>query len=526
VRPDPSDPSTVVRLVAMDTRQVELRWQPGYARPRPLAAPHGDGALSAEQRAIAIAAFNGGPIVDASAGALSGGHGARALGLVSAGRAGTPPAPGAATLAGSGDAGVTFGVWPAVAPSATGQPPLDSSARPAASAGVRPMPPSSPAPASPGSPLPGGATSWLRQLPDALHPAPASPAFPLADATLRLQRSAFGATASGHLVYAWSARATAAQLAAALRLADCVWVAPLAAAPAGVGFWFLSHQASEQSGEPGASGAPLAASMTLGPQAWSGASRGDFFWLAARPTAPRIASDDLRFDRDEGTQPEPTWAPAVHTARSPHLGAQVTITAFAAGRFTFRLGAGTREPKHRNGGTFVSDMPPGSTVIAAIGLGASRRRAPRGLATDGLTGFPFRPESGALLLSERTRPALLHSDDLTVPSGADATELPLTADDGKLRPEGREVGSMRARAAICDLDGTFLVATTTFDSDEATTEGLLELGCRRVLALDRGGHQPAFLHRAGTATPPATRYEVTALYLLAAPMQGTARPFP
>ncbi|MEJ7730331.1 MAG: hypothetical protein WKG00_14075 [Polyangiaceae bacterium] len=85
---------------------------------------------------------------------------------------------------------------------------------------------------------------------------------------------------------------------------------------------------------------------------------------------------------------------------------------------------------------------------------------------------------------------------------------------------------MRARAAICSLDGTFLVATTTFDSDEATTEALLEVGCRRVLALDRGGHQAAFLHRAGTATPPATRYEVTALYLLAAPMLGTAHPLP
>jgi hypothetical protein len=343
---------------------------------------------------------------------------------------------------------------------------------------------------------------------------------PLADATLRLQRSALGATAAGHLVYAWSARATAAQLAAALRLADCVWAAPLAAAPTGVGFWFLSG------GEQGPSGAPLATSMTLGSEAWNGASPDDFFWLAARAAAPRIGDDDLRFERDDGAQPEPTWAPAVHVARSPHLGAQVTITAFAAGRFTFRLGAGTREPKHRNGGAFVSDMPPGSTVVAAIGLGASRRRAPRGLATDGLIGFPFRPESGALLLADRTRPELLHSDAVVVPPGADATELPLTADEGKLRPEGREVGSMRPRAAICSLDGTFLVATTTFDSDEATTEALLELGCRRVLALDRGGHQPTFLHRAATSTPPATRYEVTALYLLAAPMQGTARPLP
>jgi hypothetical protein len=84
---------------------------------------------------------------------------------------------------------------------------------------------------------------------------------------------------------------------------------------------------------------------------------------------------------------------------------------------------------------------------------------------------------------------------------------------------------MRARSAACSLeDGTFVVASTTFDSDEAATTALLDLGCARVVALDRGTHHAAFVHRAGTPAPLEARYDVTTLFALDVPLTGRAAP--
>src|SRR6185295_11080112 len=43
-------------------------------------------------------------------------------------------------------------------------------------------------------------------------------------------------------------------------------------------------------------------------------------------------------------------------------------------------------------------------------------------------------------------------------------------------------------------------------------------GCRDAVELDRGSHHPAFLHRAGGATPPLANYETSVLYALGRPM--------
>jgi hypothetical protein len=163
-------------------------------------------------------------------------------------------------------------------------------------------------------------------------------------------------------------------------------------------------------------------------------------------------------------------------------------------------------------------------LLATIGLATGRRRGARGLIVDGAVGLPFRSDDAGALVAERGRLRVLRASEVS-PSPIDATELPLTADDGKLRPEARDVGTMRPRAAACSLDdGTFVVATTTFDSDEAATSALLDLGCARVVALDRGSHHAAFVHRAGTANAPEPRYDVTALYAVDLPLSGRAGP--
>jgi hypothetical protein len=230
---------------------------------------------------------------------------------------------------------------------------------------------------------------------------------------------------------------------------------------------------------------------------------------------------------DGGRQPSPAWLPSIHAGVVTSLGAQVHLTTFAPGRVTFTLRAGAREPATKG----VAALPAAISeaeqprIVAAIGVGSGRRRGARGLIIDGAAGLPLRGEEGGVLVLDHGRPRILRSAEVVPAPGVDATELPMDADDGKLRAEARDVGSMRPRAVACVLaDGTFAVASTTFDSDEAATAALLDLGCARVVALDRGSHQAAFVHRAGTQTPPELRYEATAIYALEVPLSGRAGP--
>jgi hypothetical protein len=189
--------------------------------------------------------------------------------------------------------------------------------------------------------------------------------------------------------------------------------------------------------------------------------------------------------------------------------------------------AGSREPQTKAVATLPTALsePEQTHVIAAIGLGTGKRRGARGLVIDGSAGLPIRSEGAGVLAFVRGRPRVLLSSEVALAPGLDATELPLTADEGKLRGEARDVGSMRSRGAACVLpDGTFAVATTTFDSDEAGTNALLELGCTRVVALDRGSHQSAFVHRTGTDAPPQARYEASAIMVVEVPYLGRAEP--
>jgi hypothetical protein len=203
----------------------------------------------------------------------------------------------------------------------------------------------------------------------------------------------------------------------------------------------------------------------------------------------------------------------------------VHISAFSPDRFAFRLRAGSREVSPRGAAPLSVSLPADEQgrVLAAIGVGTGRRRGPRGLAVGGVIGLRFRGEGGLLLL-RGGRVEIRAAAPIELTADTDATELPLTADDAKLRPESREIGSMRRRSAACVLDdGTLLVAATTFDSDEATTEALLDLGCIKVVALDRGTHRNAFVHRTGGEQPPEPTYEETALFAVGSPMPGRAR---
>ena len=495
IRPDRDEPRARVHLVAMDMRQVELRIQAGRLAPRPSVGPHGAGRIDASRAERVVAAFNGAPAWGDD------------LGMVVDRRPLGPPIQGAPTIALDREGHASFGPWRGAST----------------------------------DPLPSHILS-LRQSPDFIvggeTPPGAShggaphafgsfraPGSRTADLiSLRGQRAAMCVTGAHHVIYAWGSDILASTLAGALKLARCDYGIHLAMEPDPVGFAYLGEVDGERTDE------LLHAAMSLRPaRLWTGSAH-DFFYAVLRDLTPSAPlSDGVQWAPDPGAQPPPAWLPGVHQATVNRLGAQVRITLFAPDRFTWRLRAGSREPRPRNAVALAETLPEPeqAVVMTAVGIGAGRRRGARGLAVEGAIGLPWRGEAGVLMVRGEGPDAgirILTSAEATLPAGAGAAELPLTADDGKLRPEAREVGSMRSRAAACVLDsGSFAVALTTFDSDEAATDALLQIGCRRVVALDRGTHHPAFLHRTGTDTAPQPRYEPSVLYGLAAPMPGRAR---
>ena len=479
IRPDPRQPEAVVRLVAMDTRQVDLRLEAGVDEPRSAVGLHGSGrppeGVATERL---VAAFAGGP---AARRAPDEERGAPELGFVSGRRTFAAPSPGLSTVAITADGRVEVGSWPF------------------------------------GAELPATLTA-LRQTPDALVGWSGPPRRPLADAGEATERSGLGLLPSGQLVYAWGAGVTAETLARALTLAGCSVAVPLATGPTPAGLAYLHPGAAGLTAE------PLSAGMGIGRAPFSERAASDLFYVVMRSTAPPAAGG---FTADGGRQPTPAWLPAIQSAAVVSLGAQVHVTTFAPGRVSFRLRAGAREPATKAVVALPGALPDAEQprLLAAVGLGSGKRRGARGLTIEGGAGLPFRGDDAGALVLDHGRPRILRASEVTPSADVDATELPMTADEGKLRSDARDVGSMRARAAACVFeDGTLAIASTTFDSDEAATSALLDLGCSRVVSLDRGSHQAAFLHRTGTEPPPQTRYDGTALYAVEVPLSGRAGP--
>lgn len=514
IRPDPSKPEATVRLVAMDMRQVELRMEAGYDEPRPMTGPRGSGRLpSGPAAARVMAAFVGGkpPGFEAAAqgaqgAAATAGPASNEMGMVVDRRILIPPAPSAFTVASLRDGRAGIGRWPFGADI------------PAWVMSLR----QSPAPL-----VEAGAALDMRGSAGAALDVRASSEAARGRATELVERSALCATRAGHLIYAWGSGVSAGMLARALVLSGCDIGAHLGGAPSRSGFALLKRLTE---GERPWEVELLSPAMSLRPDSLSDRSPAEIFYIVKRSLEPasRAVADGAPWAVDGGKQPPPAWIPAVYSASASTLGAKVKVLAFMPDRFSWRARAGSREPSRKHialpGELPADDL---ARAAAAISLAHGRRKggAPRGMSLGGQEAFAIRKGAGALVVAEQGL-AVVRSEDLPPSLAADAIELPLAADDGKLLPEGRKVGSRRARSAACVLeDGTLLVASATFDSDEATTEILLRAGCSRVVSLDRGSHQAAFVHRAGTSSPPLARYEQSALYALEIPMRGRTQIF-
>ncbi len=469
-----------VRLVAIDTRRLDLGLAAGTEQPRASTGLHGVGRIPPASASRTVAVLATGP----AEARLFRDPAARVLGFVVDRSPFSSMVPGAPTIAFTLDGAVKIGVWPF------------EGAFPADLASGRQTPPA----------FVGGSNDARPG--DGDRP-----------------RSALCLLAGGQLAYAYARRIDSARLSHALHAAACSFALPLAAAPADVGFAYLHRHDGAAPDAPDAFvSAPLTEEMPFSAEAIARGLRGDFAFVTLRDERPSPPLPSGAWEVDAAKQPSPAYLPAIFTATLNELGAQVHLTAFMPGRFTFHLRAGHRELANRLGGGWQTELPSGdlARALAAIGVGAGRKKSARGLATDGSIGLPFRADSGVLSVDARGI-SITKSDGFTPGPRGDATELPLTADQAKLRPEAREVGTMRPRAAACALDdGTFLVALTTFDTDEANTQALLALGCVRVVALDRGSHHSAFVSRAGAEPPIEKRYDASALYALESPATGRA----
>ncbi|MBW2455205.1 MAG: hypothetical protein JRI68_11875 [Deltaproteobacteria bacterium] len=475
IRPDPDRPDADVRLVAIDTRQLELRIEAGFEVPRPQSGPRGRGAIPPGDRSRVVAAFNGAfQRLEPDAG------------IVVNRRVLVPPQPHRATVAVDVWGRTHLGSW-----------------------GDR-------------SQLPRDVVSVRQHLDLLVEDGDINPhererwGFPPEGGDFATERSALCRTGAGLLVYGWGRQVTSTTLAEALLLAGCQDALHLDMSPGHGGFSYLNAQTDPVRSH------LLDPSMTIRSDRFVQASPRDFFYLVVGDPTPRSAGS-LSWKPAEGAHPPPAWLPAIHVAEVDKLGARTRLTAFAADRFAWEIRPGKRE---RAGRTAQGPLAPAelAQTLAAVGLGVGfRKRNRRGLVLDGVATLPIRPHLGML---DTGGPGAGLSiarslEDMALP--ADATELVIVAENGQLRSEARTMGARRPRSLACLLPpSTLLVAEATFDSLEAATEVLLEAGCRRVVSLNRGKQVGAFVHLAGSKTPPRERYDDTVLYGLVQPMRGMA----
>jgi hypothetical protein len=338
------------------------------------------------------------------------------------------------------------------------------------------------------------------------------------------ERSSLCVTGSGHLAYAYGVRARPSDLSAALAPLGCRGTMPLASSPGPVGF------ARPRAASAGGGLEPIDPMMSFPPPLPERGSRDDFFAVVRRSSRLSPELDEGSWLIDRGVQPAPAWLAAVHEATLVKLGVQVRVLRLAPMRFLFRLRAGTREIVARGAPSLPTRLE-GDDVGAAsvaVALGIGRRRGPSGLTIDGSVGLQLRGGGTLARLVADPRQRALHllgPADAEAPPGADVTELPLLVEARELLAHARELGQRVARGALCVVeDGTVLIATTTFDSHEAAARALLDLGCSRVAALDRGAYASALVERAMPDRTLPAEHESTTLYAVGAPMGGVARP--
>jgi hypothetical protein len=501
VRPDEERPYSRVLLVAMDMRQLDLAMEAGVEDPKPLAGPHGNGRLPRDPQIATrvVAAFNG---------AFKTEHGN--YGMMVNRRVLLPPVPGAASVVVLKDARVGLGTWGS-SPEIGG---IDGVA-------------------------PGDILSFRQNLDPLVDHGEVNPTkralwgYTLPGNGMQTERSGICVTDSGggdahaprvgHLVYAWGDDVSATTLGKAMKMAGCAYGMHLDMNPHHTGFVFANITDLKGRNYKSELLSPL---MEIPTDRYIEYAPKDFFYVLLHDPTPPSALGASAWRADGGTQPAPAWMPGVWTATA-QKGA-VELFEIDKGRATWRIRAGAKEPDSRAGSVPVRELSEEDAhrVLLAIGAGVAGAKRPRGLATDGRIVLAIGQNSahdGVLVAEPEGALAIVRPNELgAIAPHADAAELPLVLDGGAVVPGGTAPpdGPTEERAALgITPDGRILLARAASGAFTSLAEALKSAGCTRAVALDRGIHAKAILHRAGTADPPRAFYDETTIYALATPLK-------
>jgi hypothetical protein len=247
----------------------------------------------------------------------------------------------------------------------------------------------------------------------------------------------------------------------------------------------------------------------------------DFFYMTLHdPTPPALgggAAGEGAWEPDPGVQPAPAWMAGLWRTAASGL----EILAIEPARASFRVRAGTKEPDGKAGGTRAHELGEDDAhrVLFALTLGASEAKHPRGLATDGRVALPMSgaEQTAALVAAEDGQLSIVAPRRVgAVPAHTDAVELPLLIDDGKIVQGGH--GRAQGALGITPAGRVYVARAAAGAEASALAELLKRAGCTDAVLLARGAGAQGALFRAGTSTPPRSRYEETTLYAMGKPL--------
>lgn len=488
VRPDEERPYAKVLLVAMDMRQFDLEMEAGNEDPKPLTGPPGTGRIPRDPAVYTriAAAWNGGFKTE---------HGT--YGMMLKKRVLLPPVPGAATVIVTGDARVGMGSW--------GQNKDVGGIEDVETADI---------------------VSFRQNLDPLLDGDKVNPlgraqwGFTLPGTSMQTERSGICVNAAGHLMYAWGDDVSATTLGKAMKMAGCIYGMHLDMNPHHTGFMFTNI--TELKGRNYKSEL-LSTQMEIDTSRYIEYAPKDFFYLTLHdPTPPKLSGDaPVSWEVDPGVQPAPAWMAGLWRGAVQVGGTEVSLLEIEPQRARFRVRAGTKEPDSKTGTSRAHALSSDDAhrVLFALTLGVGDAKRPRGLVTDGRVALPIDVEAkeAALVAAEDGALSIALAGELGgVKADTDVVELPLLFDE-----EGVASRSSAVHAALgMTPQGRVYIARSR--SEAATAESLAKLlraaGCTRAVILDRGAGGHGALFRAGTETPPRSRYEDTTLYAMGKPL--------
>lgn len=459
IRSDADQPESRVLLVAMDLTRLRLAMEAGWLVPRSQTGLPGRGRPPAPVRERVVAMFNGA------------GSDER-LGMRVNGRLLAPARSGAPTIAVHEDARVGIGVW------------------------------------SPQDEAPPAVWSSFRQTEVMLLDGTQGPRSLGSNGGEMRERSAL-CLAHGALVYAWGTQLTEQAMVRALRAAGCRDAAQLDQGP-GHGTFLMTEFAPQRTRvEPllGARRPESALSST-------GAER-DFFYLVRRQPERQHELVDwggLKWLASPGPQPAPAELPAVYAAELLRGGLRIALLGLDPLRVRYDVSAGLGEPVIAGRAAPRRRLSVDEDVLLTVELGHTTRALRYGLWVDRRRAIPLRSDFASLWTDEQGRLFVAGPATSAPPSAQGVIQLPLLVNNGELTERARSPGARRERGALCvRATGHVVIASATHDSSGPLALALRELGCERVVELDRGSKHALRLVR---HAPAQARGEATRLYVI------------